>query len=326
MTHKVVATDKVSDSGLRSLVDDDRFEVVFAHDSTTSDFESALDGAEALIVRSATNVDAALLDKGSDLRVIGRAGVGVDNIDIPAATERGIAVVNAPSGNTIAAAEMTMALILATMRHVATADASLRAGRWDRNLFKGAELRGRRLGLIGAGRIGAEVAIRCQAFGMDVIIYDPYLSEERAEEIGSRLTDLNEVVKTSDVISLHVPLTDETRGMIDEAAILRMKPGTYVVNASRGGVVNESDLAAALESGHLGGAALDVYEDEPLSGESPLRTAPNLTLTPHLGASTVEAQEHVAVEVAENVAAVLVDGDLSAALNKDQLSRSQPVQ
>jgi D-3-phosphoglycerate dehydrogenase / 2-oxoglutarate reductase len=319
VTHKVLATDKVSEAGLRSLVEDDSFEVVFAHDSASSDFASALEGAEALIVRSATTVDAALLDRGNDLKVIGRAGVGVDNIDIPAATERGVAVVNAPSGNTIAAAEMTMALILSTMRHVAAADASLRAGRWDRALFKGSELRGRRLGLIGAGRIGAEVAIRCQAFGMDVIIYDPYLSEARAEEIGSRLTDLDEVVKTSDVISLHVPLTDETRGMVDEAAILRMKPGTYVVNASRGGVVNESDLAAALESGHLGGAALDVYEDEPLSEESPLRSAPNLTLTPHLGASTVEAQEHVAVEVAENVAAVL-GGDLSTALNRDQLS------
>ena len=320
MTHKVVATDKVSNSGLRTLVEDDNFEVVFAHDSESAEFGSALEAAEALIVRSATTVDAALLDQGPELRVIGRAGVGVDNIDIPAASERGIAVVNAPSGNTIAAAEMTMALILATMRHVAAADASLRAGRWDRNLFKGAELRGRRLGLIGAGRIGAEVAIRCQAFAMDVIIYDPYLSEERAEEIGSRLTELDEVVTTSDVISLHVPLTDETRGMLDEAAIMRMKQGTYVVNASRGGVVNEDDLAASLESGHLGGAALDVYEDEPLSEDSPLRSAPNLTLTPHLGASTVEAQEHVAVEVAVNVAAVLVDGDLSAALNKDQLS------
>ncbi|MEX0797548.1 MAG: hydroxyacid dehydrogenase [Acidimicrobiia bacterium] len=320
MTFKVVATDKVSNSGLRTLVEDDRFEVVFAHDSTTSDFESALEDADALIVRSATTVGAALLEKGPYLKVIGRAGVGVDNIDIPAATERGIAVVNAPSGNTIAAAEMTMALILATMRHVVAADTSLRDGRWDRNLFKGAELMGRRLGLIGAGRIGAEVALRCQAFGMDVIIYDPYLTEERAEAIGSRLTDLDEVVTTSDVISLHVPLTDETRGMIDEAAILRMKPGTFVVNASRGGVVDETDLAAALESGHLAGAALDVYEDEPLSGESPLRTAPNLTLTPHLGASTVEAQEHVAVEVAANVAAVLVEGDLAAALNKDQLS------
>jgi D-3-phosphoglycerate dehydrogenase len=319
VTHKVLATDKVSNSGLRSLVDDDRFEVVFAHDSASSDFAAALEGAKALIVRSATTVDAALLDRGAHLKVIGRAGVGVDNIDIPAATERGIAVVNAPSGNTIAAAEMTMALILATLRHVAAADASLRAGRWDRNLFKGAELRGRRLGLIGAGRIGAEVAIRCQAFGMDVIIFDPYLPEERADEIGSRLTDLDEVVKTSDVISLHVPLNEETRGIINEAAIMRMKSGTYVVNASRGGVVNEADLAAALESGHLGGAALDVYEDEPLNGESPLRNAPNLTLTPHLGASTVEAQEHVAVEVAENVAAVL-EGDLAPALNKDQLS------
>jgi D-3-phosphoglycerate dehydrogenase len=246
--------------------------------------------------------------------------VGVDNIDIPGATQRGIAVVNAPSGNTIAAAEMTMALILATMRHVAAADASLRAGNWDRARFQGSEMLGRRLGLIGAGRIGAEVAIRCQSFGMDVIIYDPYLSEERADEIGSRLTDLDEVVRTADVISLHVPLNDETRGIISEESISKMKAGTYVINASRGGVVVESDLANALESGHLGGAALDVYEEEPLTEGSPLRNAPRLTLTPHLGAATVEAQGHVAVEVAANVAAVLVDGDLSAALNREQLA------
>jgi D-3-phosphoglycerate dehydrogenase len=294
--------------------------VVFEHDSASEAFASALATAHALIVRSATTVDDEMLAGAPNLKVIGRAGVGVDNIDIPAATGRGIAVVNAPSGNTIAAAEMTMALILATMRHVAAADASLRAGNWDRAGFQGSELRGRRLGLIGAGRIGAEVAIRCQSFGMDMIIYDPYLSKERADEIGSRLTDLDEVVTTSDVISLHVPLTDETRGMINEDSIAKMKAGTYLINVSRGGVVNEGDLAAALASGHLGGAALDVFEEEPLSEVSPLRSAPRLTLTPHLGASTVEAQEHVAVEVAANVAAVLVDGDLSAALNKDQLS------
>ena len=320
MTYTVVATDKVSDAGLSSLVEDDRFNVVFEHDSASDAFASALATAHALIVRSATTVDDEMLAGAPILKVIGRAGVGVDNIDIPAATGREIAVVNAPSGNTIAAAEMTMALILATMRHVAAADASLRAGNWDRASFQGSELLGRRLGLIGAGRIGAEVAVRCQSFGMDVIIYDPYLSKERADEIGSRLTDLDEVVTTSDVISLHVPLTDETRGMINEDSIAKMKAGTYLINVSRGGVVNEADLAAALASGHLGGAALDVFEEEPLSESSPLRSAPRLTLTPHLGASTVEAQEHVAVEVAANVAAVLVEGDLSAALNKDQLS------
>jgi len=320
LTCTVVATDKVSEVGLRGLVEDDRFDVVFEHDSSSDAFATALTGAHALIVRSATTVDADMLDGAPDLKVIGRAGVGVDNIDIPGATQRGIAVVNAPSGNTIAAAEMTMALILATMRHVAAADASLRAGNWDRARFQGSELLGRRLGLIGAGRIGAEVAIRCQSFGMDVIIYDPYLSEERADEIGSRLTDLDEVVRTADVISLHVPLNDETRGIISEESISKMKAGTYVINASRGGVVVESDLANALESGHLGGAALDVYEEEPLTEGSPLRNAPRLTLTPHLGAATVEAQGHVAVEVAANVAAVLVDGDLSAALNREQLA------
>lgn len=319
MTYTVVATDKVSESGLGHIVEDDRFDVLFEHDSAGDSFVAALSGADALIVRSATTVDTEMLARAPNLKVIGRAGVGVDNIDIPAATQRGVAVVNAPSGNTIAAAEMTMALILATIRHVAAADASLRAGKWDRASFQGSELLGRRLGLIGAGRIGAEVATRCQSFGMDVIIYDPYLSEGRAEEIGCRLTDLDEVVHTADVISLHVPLTDETRGIINRVSISMMKAGTYLINASRGGVVVESDLADALESGHLGGAALDVYEEEPLSEGSPLRNAPRLTLTPHLGASTAEAQVHVAVEVAANVAAVLVDGDLSAALNRDEL-------
>jgi D-3-phosphoglycerate dehydrogenase len=319
VTFVVLVTDKVAETGLTALVQDGRFSVVYEHDSSSGAFEESLGTAHALIIRSATTVDAGMLDAGPNLRVVGRAGVGVDNVDIPAATSRGVAVVNAPAGNTIAAAEMTMALILATMRQVAAADASIRAGRWDRAHFKGSELRGRRLGLIGAGRIGAEVAIRCQAFGMDSVIYDPYLSAERAAEIGSRLTDLDEVVETSDVISCHVPLNDETRGMIDASAISRMKPGTFVFNASRGGVVNEGNLADALVSGHLGGAGLDVYTEEPLSPSSPLLNAPNLTLTPHLGASTHEAQNHVAVEVAEYVTRVLVDDDVSMALNRADL-------
>jgi D-3-phosphoglycerate dehydrogenase / 2-oxoglutarate reductase len=320
VTFTVLVTDKVSESGLESLRADSRFSLVYEHDSSTESFENHLGGADALIVRSATTVDEAMMDKAPSLKVVGRAGVGVDNIDIDSATKRGIAVVNAPSGNTIAAAELTMALILAVVRHIAAADASIRDGRWDRSVFKGSELLGKRLGLIGAGRIGAEVAIRCQAFGMDVVIHDPYLSEARAAEIGSRLTDLDEVIETADVISCHVPLTTETRGMINASTISRMKEGAVVVNASRGGVVNESDLAAALESGHLRGAGLDVYEDEPLDPESPLLEAPRLTLTPHLGASTVEAQEHVAVEVAGYVSGVLAEGDVSMALNREGLS------
>ncbi len=319
MSLRILATDKISEAGLSLLEGDERFHLVFEHDSSSDGFREELAHADALVVRSATTVDGVVMDAAPQLKVIGRAGVGVDNIDIPAASERKIAVVNAPSGNTIAAAELTMALILTAMRHVAAADASIRAGRWDRAMFKGSELRGRQLGLIGAGRIGAEVALRCMAFGMTVIIYDPYLSQERADEIGSRLTTLDEVIESGDVISTHVPLTDETENLINATTIARMKPGTFVVNASRGGVVNELDLAAALSSGHLGGAGLDVYEDEPLAEDSPLRDAPRLTLTPHLGASTVEAQEHVAVEVAEAIVAILVDGDLTRALNSADL-------
>lgn len=320
MTYRVLATDGVSESGLVSLQKDDRFSVVYEHDSSSPEFNQNLATSSALIVRSATKVDTEMLANAPELKVVGRAGVGVDNIDIQAATERGVAVVNAPAGNTVAAAELTMALILAVVRHVAKADASIRKGRWDRAAFKGSELRGRRLGLIGAGRIGGEVATRCKSFGMDVIIYDPYLAEERAREIGCRLTQLDEVIETADVISCHVPLNDETSGMINAATIGRMKPGTFVVNVSRGGVVNEDDLADALVSGHLGGAGLDVYEEEPLSETSPLRSAPRLTLTPHIGASTYEAQEHVAVEVAGNIARVLLEGDVSMALNSRELS------
>lgn len=319
MIHRVLATDKISEEGLAVLKDDFNFELIFEHDSTSEAFVRELAHAHGLIVRSATTVDSDLLAGAADLKVIGRAGVGVDNIDISAATARGIAVVNAPSGNTIAAAELTMALILSAMRHVTAADASIREGKWDRARFKGSELRGRRLGLIGAGRIGAEVAIRCMAFGMEVIIYDPYLPPARADEIGCRLTSLDEVIETGDVISMHVPLNEETRGLINSVTLDRMKRGSYVVNVSRGGVVNEGDLAAALHSGQLAGAGIDVFEEEPLDPASPLRGAPNLTLTPHLGASTVEAQEHVAVEVAHNVMKVLTDGDTSMALNRADL-------
>lgn len=319
MSYRVLATDKLSESGMTELENNPDFDVVFEHDSTSPRFAEELAGASALIVRSATMVNDQLMDLGPNLKVIGRAGVGVDNIDLAAASRRGIAVVNAPSGNTIAAAELTMALMLASVRHVAAADASIRSGRWDRATFKGGELRGRRLGLIGAGRIGTEVAIRCMAFGMDVIVHDPYLSPDRAAEIGSRLTTLDEVIETGDVISIHVPLTEETRGIINAESLGRMKPGTFIINASRGGVVNEADLAAALRAGHLGGAGLDVYEQEPLADDSPLRDAPRLTLTPHLGASTVEAQEHVAIEVAHNIAMVLSEGDTSMVLNQAEL-------
>ena len=312
----VVATDRVSAEGLGPLADADEIELEIVNDSSSDEFRLALSRAAGLIVRSATRVDAAMIASAPALRVIGRAGVGVDNIDLAAATGAGVAVFNAPGGNTIAAAELTMALILTAMRKVAAADRSVREGKWERSAFKGGELYGRTLGLVGAGRIGAEVARRSRAFGMDVIAYDPYLPEATAAELSIRLTGFDEVIEAADVISCHVPLNDETRGLISADALGRMKATAVVVNASRGGVVDESALVEALENGSIAGAALDVYESEPLPAESPLRAAPNLVMTPHLGASTDEAQVRVAVEVAEAMARALLDGDLTGAVNR----------
>lgn len=315
MTHRVLVTDKVELSGLYPIVDAEGFEIVAVDDSTGDRFADELATAEALVIRSATRVTAEMLTRAPALRVIGRAGVGVDNVDLEAATAAGVVVFNAPGGNTIAATELTMGLILSVARMIPAADASIRAGRWDRAAFKGVELKGKTLGLIGAGRIGGEVATRCRAFEMDVIVYDPYLTEERAAELGVGLAGLNEVLEQADFISIHVPLTDETRGICGHDALARMKPTAYVINASRGGVIDESALAAALHSGTIAGAALDVYETEPLAADSPLRDAPNLVLTPHLGASTAEAQVGVATEVAVKIRDYLTLGDTSGAVN-----------
>jgi D-3-phosphoglycerate dehydrogenase len=310
---KVVVADGISESGLKPLLDDKRFEVVVVNDK--AQLESALPTADALIVRSATKVTKDLLGKAGNIRVIGRAGVGVDNIDQAAATAKGAAVMNAPAGNTVAAAELTMALLLAVVRKVAEADRSVRAGEWKRAKFGGVELRGRTLGLVGAGRIGSEVGKRCKAFEMKVIASDPFLTEERARELGFERVDLAELKKRADVISLHVPLNEQTKGMFGEAELRQLKKGAFIVNVARGGVIDEKALVKVLEDGHLGGAALDVFDNEPLEADTPLRNAKNIVLTPHLGASTEEAQELVAEEIAEAVRAALAEGDLSRALN-----------
>jgi D-3-phosphoglycerate dehydrogenase len=246
----------------------------------------------------------------------------VDNIDVDAASERGVAVMNAPGGNTIAAAELTMALLLSVVRRVAEADRSIREGRWERAKFQGVELRGRTLGVIGAGRIGSAVAERCRAFGMKVVVHDPYLPPERLDSLRAPVLRLERLLETADVVTLHVPLTEETKALIDESTIRLMKPGAFLVNVSRGGVIDEEALARALVDGHLAGAGLDVYETEPIPAESPLLGAPNLVLTPHLGASTTEAQVQVALEVASSLRAALVYGDMSAAINAAEIARA----
>lgn len=259
-------------------------------------------GWDALVVRSQTRVDAELLSAAAPrLSVVGVASVGIDRIDVEAATRAGVMVVNAPTGNTIAAAEHTMALMLALLRHVPTADASVRAGEWERGRYTGRELRGKTLGLVGLGKIGKAVARRAVGFEMRVITSDPYLTEDQAAEFGAKLVGLAELLHRSDVISVHTPLTAQTRGMLGRAQLEATKPGAFVLNVARGGIVDEAALADALTSGHLAGAAVDVYSTEPMTPDNPLRAAPNLVLTPHLGASTAEAQDRVALEMAEQV-------------------------
>ncbi len=311
----VIAADKISASGLEPLTSDERFRVEMANGWKQEQLLEALGEAHGLIVRSATIVTRELMDAAPELRVIGRAGVGVDNIDLEAATERGIPVINAPEGNTVSAAELSMALILSLARKVSGADRSVRDGEWERSRFAGTELRGKTLALVGAGRIGGEVARRAQGFGMKTVAYDPYLTAERARDLGLHRVSFEEALERADVLSLHVPLTPQTEGMIGAEEFGAMKSAAFLVNAARGGVVDEDALVTALEAGEIGGAALDVFAEEPLPEGSPLRSAPNLVLTPHLGASTAEAQELVATEIAEGVKAALIDGDLSRALN-----------
>ncbi len=274
---------------------------------------------EALVVRSQVAVDAALIAAGARLQVIGRAGVGVDNVDLDAATRAGITVVNAPTGNTIAAAEHTIALLLALARHVPEADASIRRGEWKRGPLQGVQLRGRTLGIVGLGKIGMAIAERARGLGMSLLGSDPYVTPEQAALRGVELVDFDALIERSDAITVHVPLTRATTGLIGTAAIARMKPGAVVLNVARGGIVDEAALAAALREGRLGGAAIDVFEHEPPTG-SPLLDAPNTVLTPHLGASTAEAQVAVAEEIAEQVLDVLAGRPAQYAVNAPLLS------
>jgi D-3-phosphoglycerate dehydrogenase / 2-oxoglutarate reductase len=259
-------------------------------------------GWDALVVRSQTRVDVELLTAAAPrLSVVGVASVGTDRIDLAAATRAGVMVVNAPTGNTIAAAEHTLALMLSLLRRIPAADASVRRGEWERGTFTGAELRNRTLGIIGLGKIGKAVARRAAAFEMRVLAYDPYLTAEQAAEHSAKLVGLPELLVRADVVTVHVPLSAQTRGMIGEAQIGAMKRGAVVLNVARGGIVDELALSAALRDGHLAGAAVDVFSTEPMTGDHPLRDAPNTVLTPHLGASTSEAQGRVGVEMAEQV-------------------------
>ncbi|MDX6621045.1 MAG: D-3-phosphoglycerate dehydrogenase / 2-oxoglutarate reductase [Gaiellales bacterium] len=281
-----------------------------------ADLTAALAEAEALVVRSATKVDAALIASAPKLRVIGRAGVGVDNVDVSAATAAGIVVCNAPEANVVSAAEHALALMLSLARNVSVAERSLRQGGWERERFAGIELEGKTLSLLGFGRIGRLVAARARALGMHIVAYDPYVTAERMAELGVESAETVEAaLAAADVVSLHLPVTEATRRLIDATRLGLLRPGALLVNAARGALVDEAALVAALESGRLGGAALDVFAKEPLAADSPLREAPNLVLTPHLAGSTHEAQDRAGVVVAEQVVAALAGQSVAHALN-----------
>jgi D-3-phosphoglycerate dehydrogenase len=296
---KVVVADPIHEAGIE-LLQRERINVVVATEAEREELMEEIADADALLVRSRTKVTREVIEKARRLKVIGRAGVGVDNIDLEAATERGILVVNAPEASTITVAEHTMGLILALARRIPFADASLKSGRWEKKKFLGCELRGKTLGIIGLGRIGTQVALKAKAFGMRIIAYDPYISEDYGRELGIQVTSFDRVIAEADFITLHVPLTEKTRGIIGEREIEKMKQGVYIINCARGGVVKEEALVKGLKSGKVAGAALDVFEVEPPIGR-PVLEAENVVVTPHLGASTEEAQRYASTIACEEV-------------------------
>lgn len=318
---KILVADGVSQQGVDILTKE--FEVVVKDKLSAEELLEIIDQFDGLIVRSATRVTKEVLAAAKKLKVVGRAGVGVDNIDIPAATQKGVVVLNAPEGNTIAATEHTVAMMLAMSRNIPIANETMQKGQWNRKKYMGVELRGKTLGVIGLGRIGGGVAKRALSFDMEIIGYDPFINEERAKNMDIQLTSLDEIFRRADFITVHMPLTPETKGMINSEAIAKMKPGVRLVNCARGGIIDEKDLAEAIKSGAVAGAAIDVFESEPLPADHPLLGLERVVLTPHLGASTVEAQVGVAVDVARGVAAALRGEPVSTAVNMAPVSQQE---
>src|SRR5918912_440704 len=311
---KIFVADDISEAGLKPLS-----EAGFTVEKRTGlkgdELREALRDCEGLVVRSETKVTSELMDAATRLRVIGRAGVGVDNIDVAAATARGLVVMNAPDGNTITTAEHTIALLVALARRVPQANSSLREGRWERKRFIGVELQGKTLGIVGLGRIGRVVASRARAFGMNIIAFDPFIAPEQARDLELELATLDELFARADFITVHTPLTAETRGIINAQAFQKMKRGVRIINCARGGLIDENALLAAIKEGIVVGAALDVFEQEPPPANHPLLALDEVVATPHLGASTTEAQEGVALTVAEQMRDYLLTGALRGAVN-----------
>lgn len=314
---RVLVSDAISEEGLAPLSTSANIDIV---QKKIGEVEDELHTFDALLVRSATKVTEEVLEKMTNLKIVGRAGVGVDNIDVDAATKRGIVVINAPNGNTISAAEHTFAMMAALVRRIPQAHISVKSREWNRSAFVGNELFGKKLGVIGFGRIGSEVAKRARAFGMTVHVYDPFLTKERAEKLGVSVHSLDEVLATADIITVHTPLTKETRGLLGTENLAKTKKGVYLINCARGGIIDEQALIPFLESGHVAGVALDVFEQEP-PGDHPLLAFDNVITTPHLGASTVEAQLNVATQVAEELLHFFEGQPVTSSINLPALSK-----
>lgn len=320
---KVLIADGLAPEGISRLKDIPGIELIEHKDIPRDDLKKVLGGVDILIVRSRTQVDKDLLASATNLKLAIRAGIGLDNIDVAAATDRGVVVMNAPTGNIVTTAEHALALLFSISRRIPEADATLRQGKWEKKKFQGSELRNKVVGVLGLGNIGKAFAERALGLKMKVLGFDPYLSAEAAAKYGVELLPLDQVLAKSDYITVHVPLIPATKGLLNRDTIKKMKKGAYLINCARGGIVDESALIEALESGHLTGAALDVFEVEPLPADSPLLKRRDIVLTPHLGASTDEAQVQVGLEVAEQVGAYLRDGVYKNAVNVPNISVEQ---
>ena len=317
---KVLVADPISPKGVEDLKSDSVFDVIFQTGLKEDQLLEIIPDCAALIVRSETKVNARVLEAAKALKVVGRAGVGVDNVDVEAATARGVIVMNTPDGNTISTAEHAFSLLVSVARTIPQASASVVAGKWERKKFQGVELYGKTLAILGMGRIGSELARRAIAFGMRVLAYDPYLAASRARAMQVELIEsLDDTLPRADFISMHMPLTPETKHMLDARRLALCKPGVRIVNCARGGLIDEAALLAALDAGQVAGAALDVFEVEPPPAEFPLRANAKMVFTPHLGASTAEAQESVGIEIAAAVRAALLDGVIRNAVNAPSL-------
>lgn len=317
---KVMICDPISKKGIEQFQQQTDLEVEVLSERLSEDqLLPLVKDVSAMVVRSETKITEKVMAAAPELKVVGRAGVGVDNIDVDAATQRGIVVMNTPGGNTISTAELTFSMMMATARKIPQAHMSIKQGQWNRKAYKGVELYRKTLGILGLGRIGTEVARRAIAFGMRVLAYDPYLSLSRARALQVEMKDLDEIFAEADFITVHMPMTDETRGMINQSAFAKMKKGVRIMNCARGGIVNENDLVTAIKDGIVAGAAFDVYEKEPLPEDHPFRELDEIVMTPHLGASTAEAQDNVGIEVAETITNYLRSGAIQNAVNMPSL-------